>query len=202
MRIKIKIQGISPLLMCKCSPEALSSEGRKKDKNQEPRDEAELYAYRLEKTGELYIPAECVYASIVRAGIYHKIGKNKVTTQKTSLIPAGIFILTETCNLSTKKFEVDSRPVVVPATGGRIMRHRPRLDKWQTEFELDVDENMFSENEVRAFVDDAGSKCGLLAFRPACKGWFGRFKVTEWKTEDMKKSKTKKYVESDFDEVE
>ena len=27
--------------------------------------------------------------------------------------------------------EVDSRPVVIPSTKGRIMRHRPKLETWQ-----------------------------------------------------------------------
>jgi hypothetical protein len=179
MRIKIKIAGVSPLLMCKCSPEALSSEGRRKNKNMTPREEAEGFAYRLPNK-ELYIPIECMYKCIMAAGAYHKIGKNKITTQKSSLIPAGLFVVSEYCNLGTKDYEVDSRPVVVPATGGRIMRHRPRLDKWTTDFELDIDENMFSEDLVRTLVDDAGSKCGVLSFRPSCKGWFGRFKVVKW----------------------
>jgi hypothetical protein len=99
---------------------------------------------------------------------------------KSSLIPAGISLLEEACLLGTKDFEVDSRSVVVPATGGRIMRHRPRLDEWQTVFTLEVDQNEFSEKETRKFVQDAGNKCGLLAYRPNRKGWFGKFDIIHW----------------------
>jgi hypothetical protein len=85
------------------------------------------------------------------------------------------------CSLGTKDFEVDSRSVVIPATGGRIMAHRPRIDEWQLSFTLEVDENMFDEQTARILVDDAGSKVGLGDFRPARKGPFGRFKVVNWK---------------------
>lgn len=181
MKIFIKIQGISPLLMCKCSNETLNGSNRL-SKNATPREEAELFAYRL-KDNELYIPVECIFASIIGAGKFHKIGKNKITTQKSSLVPAGITIINDACRLGTKDYEVDSRPVTIPSTGGKIIRHRPRLDKWETEFELCVDSGMFSENLVRQLIDDAGLKCGVLSFRPTCKGSFGKFKVIAWKAE-------------------
>ena len=37
----------------------------------------------------------------------------------------------EMIGLGTKTYEIDSRPVVVPATRGRIVRHRPRFNEWQ-----------------------------------------------------------------------
>ena len=83
--------------------------------------------------------------------------------------------------LGTKDFEVDSRSVVSPATGGRIMAHRPRLDEWSLSFTLEVDEDMFSAEFVRLVVDDAGRKIGLGDFRPDRKGPFGKFVVTGWK---------------------
>ncbi len=175
--IKITIQGVTPLLMCKFNAEQLTTS--KKDKNMLPRELAEEFAYRL-KDGELYIPGECVFAALIDAGRFHKIGKNKVTTIKSSLIPAYLGILTQYCKLGTKDFEVDGRSVVIPATGGRIMRYRPRLDSWQTTFEIDIDTIEFSEKFVRQLVDDAGIKCGLLSYRPNRKGMFGKFKVIKW----------------------
>ena len=83
--------------------------------------------------------------------------------------------------LGTKKFEVDSRSVVIPATGGRIMKHRARLDEWKLTFELEVDTTIFAVDFVRALMDDAGKKIGLGDFRPDRKGPFGKFKVTKWK---------------------
>lgn len=178
INVNVTIKGISPLLMCKFSEDDLNPH-KVKNKNITPEEDAEKYAYRDEK-GNLCIPSECIFAAIIDAGKFHKKGKNKITTMKSSLIPAGITIDVTNCSLHTKDFIVDSRSVVVPATGGRIMRHRPRLENWQTTFTLKVDTEEFSEADVRRFVEDAGSKCGLLAYRPNRKGSFGKFEIEKW----------------------
>ena len=75
---------------------------------------------------------------------------------------------------------IDSRPVVVPATKGRIVRHRPRFDTWETTFNISFDETLLTSQQVRTVVDDCGSRVGLLDFRPERKGPFGRFMVSHW----------------------
>lgn len=187
MKIHVKIAGVSPVLMNRFTEEnelkvssgvsrvSISDKGT-------PREQAIKKAY-IDDKGYLYMPGQNIYAAIIEAGKFHKVGKSKITTQKSSLVPAGIFIEEMACPFGTKDFEVDSRSVVIPSTGGRVMAHRPRLDEWQLSFTLDVDEKMFDEKTVRLLVDDAGSKCGLCDFRPARKGTFGRFKVVEWKVE-------------------
>ena len=185
MKIKVRIKGISPLLMNRFTEEneIKTSSGvsrvSRSDKGT-PREQAEKRAYKDEK-GFLYVPGQNIYAAIISAGRFHKAGKNKITTTKSSLVPAGIFIEEIICPLGTKDFEVDSRSVVIPATGGRIMCHRPRLDEWELPFTLEVDPEMFDEKTVRLLVDDAGSKCGICDFRPERKGIFGRFTVVAWR---------------------
>ena len=185
MQIKITIQGISPLLMNRFTEESeqkvsngtslvsVSGKGT-------PREQATKKAYK-DEGDNLIIPGPNIYAAIVDAGKFHKTGKTKITTGRSSLIPAGIFMVDAFVPLGTKHFEVDSRSVVIPSTGGRIMCHRPRLDKWQCTFNLEVDTAMFDEGIVRLLVDDAGRKVGLGDFRPSRKGPFGRFVVTGWK---------------------
>lgn len=187
MQIKITISGVTPLLMNRFSEnsEVAVSSGMRlsvRSNGQTPRETAaqKLYA---SNDGELFIPGTNIFAAIIAAGIYHKVGKSKLTTQKTSLIPAGVGIMDLVCSLGTKEWEVDSRSVVIPSTGGRIMCHRPRLDKWTTTFNLEIDKDMFSEKLVRVLVDDAGKKCGLGDYRPNRKGPFGKFVVTSWEVE-------------------
>ena len=72
-------------------------------------------------------------------------------------------------------------PIFIPSTGGRIMKHRARLDEWSVVFTLDIDETIFDEKFTRQLVDDAGQKVGLGDFRPDRKGLFGKFKVIKWK---------------------
>lgn len=185
MKIYVKIEGITPILFNRfCEEEYMLKSP--KNKNLLPREEAEKTLYK-NKAAIIYIPAINIFSCIISAGIYHKLGKNKVTTQKSSLIPAGLQVMEIECSLNTSDFEVDSRSVVVPATGGRIMKHRARLDEWETEFHLIIDETIFDERFVRQLIDDAGMKCGLGDFRPNRKGLFGKFKVTEWKALKVKK---------------
>ena len=184
MTIKVSIQGKTPLLMNRFTEanEVKISAGTSTvtvGHKGTPREQAIPKAY-MDNKGNLYVPGPNIFACLIAAGSFHKAGKTKVTTQKSSLIPAGMALEEIICPLNTKDFEVDSRSVVIPATGGRIMCHRPRLDKWKTQFTLTVDETMFAPEFVRVLIDDAGSKVGLGDFRPARKGPFGRFFVTKW----------------------
>lgn len=194
MKIKVTIQGISPLLMNRFTEaaEVQVSGGTavtfRGDKGT-PRDQAAAKRY-ADEDGKLFIPGPNVFACLIAAGTFHKAGKSKLTTMKTSLIPAGIGVDELVCSLvdeggePLKEWEVDSRSVVIPATGGRIMCHRPRVDKWSAVFTLEVDTSLFSPSLVRAVVDDAGKKIGLGDYRPARKGPFGRFVVSNWKVEE------------------
>jgi hypothetical protein len=193
MKIKVTIQGVSPLIMNRFTEAAEvqvsggTSVSFRGDKGT-PRDQATPKRYADEK-GNLYIPGPNIYAAIIAAGTFHKAGKSKLTTQKTSLIPAGMQLEELICPITGSDWEVDSRSVVIPSTGGRIMCHRPRVDEWSCSFTLDVDDGMFSANLVRAVVDDAGKKIGLGDYRPARKGPFGRFTVTKWEVLESKLKK-------------
>lgn len=187
MQIKVTIKGVSPLLMnrfTEASEIAVSGGTRpsfaSSGNRGTPREQAEPKAYKDATTGVLYVPGPNLFAAIIAAGTFHKAGKSKITTMKTSLIPAGVLVEELVCSLNTTEFEIDSRSVVIPSTGGRIMCHRPRIDEWQISFTLDVDETMFDQKLVRSIVDDAGKKIGLGDYRPSRKGPFGRFVVTSW----------------------
>lgn len=187
MQIEVTITGISPLLMNRFTDEAevATSSGHSpavgNGNRGTPREQAERTAYRDPTMGDLFLPGPNVFAALIDAGKFHKIGKNKVTTMRSSLIPAGLLVLDMMIPLGTRDFEVDSRRIVNPATNGARLRHRARLDNWEGSFTLDVDADMFSPDFVRALVDDAGKKIGVCDFRPAKRGPFGRFTVTRWK---------------------
>jgi hypothetical protein len=190
--IHATIEGISPLLMNRFDEEtevkiSSGTSSVMRGSKGTPREQATRKAYADQK-GNLYIPGPNIFSCLVQAGKFHKAGKSKITTQKSSLIPAGVSIVELICPLNTKNFEVDSRSVVIPATGGRIMCHRPRLDVWRLSFTLDVDLSMFSVALIRQVLEDAGKKVGLGDFRPDRKGTFGRFAIVEWQEEVEKKA--------------
>lgn len=184
MKIAITIQGTTSLLMNRFTENAeVSVSGgtspvMRGDKGT-PREQAERKRY-CDEQGNLYLPGPNIFACIINAGRFHKVGKRQLTTAKESLIPAGLSVLDLVCPLKEAAWEVDSRSVVNPSTGGRVMCYRPRVDKWSTTFTLEIDEQVFSPNLVRAVIDDAGKKIGLGDFRPVRKGPFGKFVVTNW----------------------
>lgn len=187
MRVEVAISGVTPLLMNRfneASEVAVGSGTRpvyQGDKGT-PREQAHKKAY-IDDKGFLYVPGTNIFASIINAGIFHKVGKKQLTTNKTSLIPAGCIVEDLTCSLRTKDWEVDSRSVVNPSTQGRMMCHRPRVDNWSMTFTLNIDTTVFDPKLIRAVVDDAGKKIGLGDFRPQRKGPFGRFVVARWEEE-------------------
>ncbi len=184
MKVRVTIEGMTPLLMNRFTEESevkvsggisviyVGERGT-------PREQAEAKRY-ADQDGNLYVPGANIFACLVSAGRFHKHGKSKLTTMKTSLIPAALMVEELICSLGTKDWEVDSRSVVNPSTGGRRMCHRPRLDEWRLTFTLEIDTDMFSPALVRAIVDDGGKKVGICDYRPERKGSFGRFVVQEW----------------------
>lgn len=186
IQIQVTISGESPLLCNRFTDAAMlkldggtSAIASASDKGT-PRERASEKVY-IDSTGRAVLPGPNLYRSIIDAGRFHKAGREKITTQKSSLVPAGMWLKEIELPIFDGEWEVDCRTVVNPATGGRMVAYRPRFDRWRVSFSLDVDDKMFGASIVRALVDDAGQKIGVGDFRPSRKGPFGRFKVTSWK---------------------
>ena len=184
MRVQVTIEGVTPLMMSRFGPEAeiQLAGGHIPAFNHDadtPRGQAERKLYQ-DSDGNLFVPGYCIMACLMSAGRFHKIGRKMVTTRDTSLVTAGIELEELVCQLNTNQWEVDSRSIVNQVTKGRSMCHRPRIDEWGLTFTLNVDTTMFPPKLVRALIDDAGRKCGLLSYRPERKGPFGKFNVKKW----------------------
>lgn len=149
-----------------------------------PRDEAAKHLYLAEDRETIIIPQPNLFSAIMEAGRFFKNGKSKITTLKTSLLPACVFFNDSAFDLIHQGWSVDTRAVRIPSTGGRIQRHRPVFDPWAVRFAVDPDTSEMSEKLFRQIVDAAGSKVGLGDFRPQTKGPFGRFVVTHWASDD------------------
>jgi hypothetical protein len=183
----IRIEGISPLILNRFTDEAAMSAtsgtrtavvGNEKGS---PKAQAEKKLYWSVDGETLIVPSPNVFACIIAGGAFHKAGKSKITTQKSSLIPACVAISeVEIPIISKEGWMVDTRAVRIPSTGGRILAHRPIFNDWQLSFTLELDDDFMSASLLRQIVDDAGKRVGLGDFRPACKGPFGRFVVTQW----------------------
>jgi len=185
MLIAITIQGTTPLLMNKFTDAAqlaatsgvrLSTAGDKGT----PREQAEAKVY-VGLNGQPMIPQPNLFRCLIDAGVYFKAGRSKVTTQKSSLLPACVDIAgAEIALVAKEPWAVDTRAVRIPATGGRILCHRPCFHDWALSFEAEIDTDMITPALFRDIVDAGGKRIGLGDFRPACKGPFGKFVVTSW----------------------
>lgn len=171
-KIQCTIKGISALLMHAYPMQPIDAIEKKS-----PEEQAEYSAYRDPNTESLYIPGIAIQRSFIASASYSK-GKGRGSLQKP--VAACVMVNPERCDLGVKEYLIDSRPVVIAATKGRIVRHRPRLDNWQVVFEIEYDDTLLTETQLRRIVDDAGSRVGLLDFRPERKGPFGRFMVIDW----------------------
>lgn len=173
--IAVTIKGTSPLLMH--SFPMVVREGIEKAS---PEEQAEAHVYRHPDTGRLHIPGVNIQRGIVAAATFSK-GRGRGSLQKAAA--AGVFVREPYCEITPQTYVVDSRPVVIAATKGRIIRHRARFDEWEVSFTVEYDEVLLKPTEMRKVIDDLGQRVGLLDFRPAKNGPFGRFIVTRWQTE-------------------
>jgi len=172
----VKIVGTKPLLMNSPSNITWSGDKPKLRRGEvlDPKTDAEMKLYKDDK-GNIVIPSVNIKAMIRDAGRNYKIsGRNSTYA---SVIRAGIDIKPYPyVPLVHNGWEIDIRPVVV-ASGGRILRARPRFDNWSLEFEIiNYDPTIIHEDILQQILIDAGKYYGLGDFRPE----FGTFRVEKF----------------------
>jgi hypothetical protein len=186
MFIEIEIQGITPLICNRFTDEAAmaSTNGdRGSSAGMDRGTPLEIAASKLYVGvgGKPMIPSPNLLRSIVDGGAHTKIGKKQITTARSSLLYACLSIeAAEIEIINEQSWKVDTRPVRIPSTGGRILCHRPMFDDWKLAFEVELDTTIVNAKLLRQIVDDAGKRVGLGDFRPVCKGPFGKYVVTRW----------------------
>lgn len=185
IEVAVTIEGVTPLLVHAFTDDAQmdATKGTRistvKDRGT-PQEQAAAHLY-IGSGGTPIIPQPNLFRCILDAGKFFKAGKSKVTTQKSSLIPACVSIdEIEIPIVHKEPWSVDARPVRIPSTGGRIIRYRPCFNDWSLSFTAEIDTDIISLQLFREIVDAAGKRIGLGDFRPDCKGPFGKFVVTRW----------------------
>ena len=123
---------------------------------------------------------------LTNAGSNHKLkGTRKsaryVVPSAVRVLEEAVVILDPETNKPATEWEVDSRSVVIPATKGRIMRHRPRWDKWRMKVNVTVNDDILPVDFVHTLFNEAGTTQGLGDYRPERCGGFGCFRVIEFK---------------------
>ena len=182
--INVEIRGTTPLLVHRFNDESLSerSSRRMVIEARDPREEATKNAY-IALDGTYYFSAFAIPNAMGAAGSNHKMKGSRKTLR--FVVPSAIRLITDTITIlngsgPALSFEVDSRPVTIPATKGRIMRHRPRFDCWGAQFDLIINEQMLAIKDAHMLLNEAGESVGIGDFRPEKRGPFGTFRVTRF----------------------
>ena len=175
--INVEITGTSSLLMHSAENMEFNPVKKNPTKEYDKKKEAEKVAYR-KRNKELYVPSRCLKACFINGASWVKFGKQSakpIIAGCTRIEPIEI-------GLNTKKYEIDLRPVVIQ--NNRILRARPRLDKWKLNFKLIYNDEIIRDtNTLKEILKEAGQRVGLLDNRPQKYGENGTFEITKWEVE-------------------
>lgn len=185
--IEVWGQGVASMLIHRATEEALSGDGTRQNtvsERPDPRDICEKHIYRL-ASGQIAIPGAAIARMLREAGGSHKAKGSRKSLKY--LVPAAVIVLDDLCGLflSDRKtpvtdFEVDSRPVTIPSTKGRVIRHRARLNEWAFKANLRINDDILHEDVVRRLMTEGLQQIGLGDFRPERGGPFGTSDLVSW----------------------
>jgi hypothetical protein len=183
-RLRITVEGIEPLMTHNpASMQTGAEDGKRGSRIPKPEDEAEAGCYRLDD-GTCALKAESFISAIAGKGGAASAwkGKNR-STMKSRLAhimtSEELVALSHTDGSPIRDYVIDRRPVVVQKA--RIMRARPRYDRWRASFTIEFDSQLVPDPKM--IVDicaDAGTRIGVGDYRPR----FGRFKVVSYQLLD------------------
>lgn len=181
----IEIRGMTPLLVHRFGEAAEVNKPTRKivtEAARDPRGEATKAAY-IAPDGTFYFSAFSIPATMGNAGANHKMKGSRKTLRY--VVPSAVRVTTDAITIlngagPAKDFEVDARPVTIPATKGRIMRYRPRFDCWGAKFQLLINDDLLDPETAHNLLSEAGQTIGIGDFRPEKRGPFGTFRVTHF----------------------
>lgn len=186
---EIEITGTSPMLHHKMPDEALfkllgaKQEKKKSEEELTPREIADKHVYK--QGNDFVIPMEMFIGAIKHVASDYK---QKNTARKSlKTVAAGAIrpmqdvaiMLSENDN-PIRSFEVDIRKATNHQKGA-VAVCRPRFDKWKTKFKICIDDSIITPSVAQEMLSDAGKRAGVGSYRVAKGGYFGQFRITEWK---------------------
>ena len=190
MFINIEIEGITPLIRNRFTDEAAETASNGTSQRGSSRQQRNAAGDRREETlsrsrrHHLHTAAEHP-AFHRRRRNFHKAGKKQITTKSRACSTLVVDIEGVALPLIHKQpWQVDTRPIVIPSTGGRIRSHRPMFDDWRLAFTVDLDT---STNNCQLHAPSSmtrGKKCA--PGRPPSQAGtcrYGKYVVVRWDVE-------------------
>jgi hypothetical protein len=182
-----RIRGVTPLLMNNPQYKMNQDDDKAKRKKDQlpPEQEAELGLYRSPE-GWLYLGADQVREAILEAAKGYLIKRKPLRP----VLAASLFILDPYFPIMrdgkylTTYDRIDIRRAVVQKQG--ILRARPLIEvPWEVAVRYQYDASLADPAHFVRMLQEVGTRIGVLDYRPATGGIFGRFEVVEAWTEDL-----------------
>ncbi len=167
----------------------------KKDRELPKDYEARTWRHRLhtDDTGNVVIPPMSFKNCLTEAAKFLGLqipGKGKATYTKH--FEAGIMV-TEPMPLGIPADTVPGEWLFVPSdgqrgSGKRVDRCFPKIEKWSGKVTFYILDPVIGNEVFEKVLTEAGKFVGIGRFRPACNGYYGRFRPMkfEWADEENK----------------
>lgn len=153
-------------------------------------EESAAKARYLSPNGNFYVPSEAVRNSLIAGGTGYRIGKvgaPGVLSGAIGLLEGEFPLLDgDKKPYSGDRYVIDTRRVQLQSGRQRVgvLRSRALVEvPWILEAIFEFNSELCSLENVKTALVRAGQAVGLLDFRPAKKGWFGKFEVKDIWTE-------------------
>lgn len=196
IRAKVTIQGDTPLILSKLTrgtAQALSdvqtgaaTKGRKNInmyeevieritwlKNLPPVDEMQYTQEELEDLQKNNCP--CILGEAIQKAVAATVVRCGYDTYSTSL-KATFRVTDEKVPIKYSKMEIDGR--IIPAKrGAPILTYKPVFYDWSAAFNIMFTTDIYSAEQIFAFINQAGFSNGLGCHRPGTNGANGMFHI-------------------------
>jgi hypothetical protein len=134
--------------------------------------DAEKALYKNDE-GRICSPASHIESAIAKAATDYKIpGKGRKTFR--DLIKSALIVDPLLIPHKITDWKVDLQSVVIQRS--RIVRARPRFDKWELDFTIIVSDPRITGAQLKEFLDASGQFIGVGDYRPK----YGLFEVTKF----------------------
>lgn len=195
-RIKVRIEGRTPLMMCPMPEETLEALWKRKrsaaaSTSEMSYEQAAARQVIKDEKGRIALPTTYFYGAFVEAGrkVTLKGRANVSTAETTELysffeIEGGEYLpLSNGTPGEEPTWVVDKRPGRNLNAPGKpaCCVIRPKFPQWSVDMVIAVDTEVdgASISVARQIVERAG-RVGVGAFRPSKRGPFGQFRIAEW----------------------
>ena len=167
-KYEVKIRGLRPLLQHRMSNEPVKR--KKMGCSYDNQEDAENCLYK-DSEGRICQPANHIESALIKASANYRIGGQGKKTYKDAF-KGGVFIDPLFIPHLIPDWGIDLQNVVIQRA--RILRARPRFDKWELNFTITLIDERITPDVLKDVLIDAGKFCGLGDNRPR----YGTFEVT------------------------